>query len=105
MACTEDLTEHARKWGSLTLDDFKQTTSLVADKLVPTGGKRIKRAKSVDFSEQVEVHTYRRDPLLIESEDDLSGSLGESCKDFSSSKDEDFQSGASQDDKDEQDYT
>lgn len=25
-ACTEDLTEHARKWESLTLDDFRQTT-------------------------------------------------------------------------------
>ena len=57
-ACTEDLTEHARKWGSLTLDNFKETTSLVADRLVPTGGKRKKRAKSVDFCEQVNVFTY-----------------------------------------------
>ena len=99
-ACTEDLTEHARKWGSLTLDDFKQTTTLVADILVPSGGKRIKRAKSVDFSEHVEVHTYRRDPFQIESDDDLSGSLTESCEDQTSGKENDFQSGASQDDKD-----
>ena len=80
-ACTEDLTEHARKWGSLTLDDFKQTILLVAEKLVPTGAKRNKRAKSVDFSEKIDVYTYRRDPLLIESDDDLSESLSESYKD------------------------
>jgi hypothetical protein len=59
-----------------------QTTSLVADKLVPTGGKRNKRAKSVDFSESVDIFTYKRDPSLIESDNDLSGSYsGESCKD------------------------
>jgi hypothetical protein len=80
-ACTEDLTEHARKWGSLTLKNFRETTSLVAERLVPTGGKRTKRSKSVDFSEQVEVYTYRRDPLLIEGDDDLSGSSSEPCED------------------------
>jgi hypothetical protein len=58
-----------------------QTTSLVADKLVPTGGKRNKRAKSVDFSESVDIFTYMRDPSLIESDDDLSVSQGESSKD------------------------
>jgi hypothetical protein len=72
-ACTEDLTEHAYKWGSLTLDDYRQTTSLVADRLVPTSVQR-KRAKSVDFCETVQVHTYKRDPLQIEDDYDLSGS-------------------------------
>jgi hypothetical protein len=72
-ACTEDLTEHAYKWGSLTLDDYRQTTTLVADRLVPTTVQR-KRAKSVDFCETVQVHTYKRDPLQIEDNDVLSGS-------------------------------
>jgi hypothetical protein len=79
-ACTEDLTEHAYKWGSLRLDDFRQTTTLVADRLVPTAVKR-KRAKSVDFCETVQVHTYKRDPLQIEGHDELSGSSSESSED------------------------
>jgi hypothetical protein len=72
-ACTEDLTEHAYKWGSLRLDEFRQTTTLVADRLVPTTVQR-KRAKSVDFCEAVQVYTYKRDPLQIEDDDDLSES-------------------------------
>ena len=79
-ACTEDLTEHAYKWGSLTLDDFRQTTTLVADRLVPTAVQR-KRAKSVDFCETVQVHTYKRDPLQIEDDDDLSGSCSAPSED------------------------
>jgi hypothetical protein len=90
-ACTEDLTEHAYKWGSLTLDDFRQTTTLVADRLVPTAVKR-KRAKSVDFCEKVQVHTYRRDPPQIK--DDLSGPSSESSEDLSSDQDDGSQIGA-----------